>query len=171
MTNLNDSGAGSLRDAVLAATGNDAADTIVFDPALFASGMATITLTSGALDVNGTSNADAFTIVGPGEGLLTISGNNASRIFVADSASSTANTSALSISGMTLTNANNTGNARDAYGGGAVLSYYSGALTLDHVRGTGSTSVGSGGGVGFLSPSSNLTITNSTFSGNTQTGV
>ena len=174
VTNLNDSGAGSLRAAVLAATGNGAADTIVFDPALFASGMATITLTSGALNVHGTSDADAFSIVGPGEGLLTISGNNASRIFVADSYVSygvyAANTSGLSISGMTLTNANNTGNTRDGFGGGAVFSYYSGALTLDHVRVTGSTSVGSGGGVGFLSPSSNLTITNSTFSGNTVTG-
>ena len=175
VTNLNDSGAGSLRAAIATATGNGAADTIVFDPALFASGMATITLTSGALDVHGTSDLDAFNIVGPGEGLLTISGNNSSRIFVADSAvgggAYTPNTSSLSISGMTLTNANNAGSARQDFGGGAILSYYSGALTLDHVRITGSTSVGNGGGVTFSDSSANVSITNSTISGNAATGT
>ena len=84
VTNLNDSGAGSLRAAVISATGNAAADTIVFDPALFASGAAKLTLTSGALNVHGDGDLDAFTIIGPGENLLTISGNNTSRIFQAD---------------------------------------------------------------------------------------
>ncbi|MBC3832153.1 DUF4347 domain-containing protein [Undibacterium amnicola] len=168
VTNLNDSGAGSLRAAVTSATGNAAADTIVFDPALFASGAATLTLTSGALNVHGDGDLDAFTIIGPGENLLTISGNNTSRIFQADYASSTANTSSLTLSGMTLTNGTSAG-ARDAYGGGAVMSYYSGSLTLDHVVIKNSSSGSSGGGLRFGTNNGDLTISNSTFDGNTIT--
>jgi uncharacterized delta-60 repeat protein/uncharacterized repeat protein (TIGR02059 family) len=169
VTNLNDSGTGSLRAAVTTATGNNAADFIVFDPALFASGAQTITLTTGALNVGGTSNLDAFIIIGPGENLLTISGNNSSRVFSADSYTSR-NTSSLSISGMTITAGRD---ASTGYsGGGAVFSYYSGNLTLDHVRITNSTSLnGTGGGVRFSGPgSSNFILRNSTVSGNTATG-
>ena len=165
VTNLNDSGAGSLRDAIATATGNDAADTIVFDPALFASGAATLTLSSGELDVHGTSNLDAFTIVGPGENLLIISGANNSRIFVANGA--VANTSALSISGMTLTN----GKTTSAYGGGAVQSYYSGKLTLDHVVIKNSTAAGPGGGLMFSDATGDLIVKNSTIDGNSVTDV
>ncbi|WP_110960067.1 DUF4347 domain-containing protein [Acidovorax sp. ST3] len=165
VTNLNDSGAGSLRDAIAAATGNNAADTIVFDPALFASGAATLTLTSGELDVHGTSNLDAFTIVGPGENLLIISGANNSRIFVANGA--VANTSALSISGMTLTN----GKTTSAYGGGAVQSYYSGKLTLDHVVIKNSTAAGPGGGLMFSDATGDLIVNNSTIDGNSVTDI
>ncbi|MFZ6775053.1 DUF4347 domain-containing protein, partial [Undibacterium sp. SXout7W] len=168
VTNLNDSGAGSLRAAITSATGNAAADTIVFDPALFASGAATLTLSTGALNVNGTGNADAFTIVGPGENLLTISGGNSSRIFVASGyVPANANTSALSISGMTLSN----GAINTSLGGGAIMSYNSGDLTLDHVIIKNSTSNTYGGGVRFYGASSNLTISNSTFDSNTSTGT
>jgi hypothetical protein len=80
VTNLNDSGAGSLRAAVQAADGTSGA---VID---FAKGLhGTITLTSGQLKV--TSN---MTIDGPGANLLTVSGDNASRIFdVSNSATAT----------------------------------------------------------------------------------
>ncbi|MBC3807165.1 DUF4347 domain-containing protein [Undibacterium seohonense] len=181
VTNLNDSGAGSLRAAITSATGNAAADTIVFDPALFASGAATLTLTSGALNVHGDGDLDAFTIIGPGENLLTISGNNASRVFMADNqivpAVGTAgqpgyvppvyaaNTSSLSLSGMTLTNATSAG-ARDSAGGGAILSYYSGNLTLDHVVVKNSTAGGGGGGLKFGGDNGNLVINTSTFDSN-----
>lgn len=84
VTTLNDTGAGSLRAAIDSAN-NTVADTIVFDPALFASGAQTITLTTGELNVDGNANAaDALTIIGPDENLLTISGNNSSRIFNAN---------------------------------------------------------------------------------------
>jgi regulation of enolase protein 1 (concanavalin A-like superfamily) len=168
VTNLNDSGAGSLRAAVVAATGNGAADTIVFDPALFASGAATITLTTGALDVHGTSNADAFTIIGPGENLLTISGNNNSRIFEASVNFATSNSSSTSISGMTLTS----GLSTDGYGGGAINFSYSGSLTLDHIRITNSSATGySGGGLVFSGGQAaygggSFTMLNSSITGN-----
>src|SRR5438067_13661342 len=70
--NTSDSGAGSLRQAILDANGAAGADTI-----LFGSGVTgTITLTSGQLSITGD-----LTITGPGANRLTVSGNNASRVF------------------------------------------------------------------------------------------
>ncbi len=92
VTNTNDSGAGSLRQAVIDANTSTAADTIVFDASFNTA--RTITLAT-VITINPT-NADATTITGPGANLLTISGNNAVGIFllsVGDSAS---------FSGMTL---------------------------------------------------------------------
>ncbi len=87
VTNTNDSGAGSLRDAINQANTNAQADTINFDPAFF-NVARTITLTSGEINItaddqvlNGQTGR-FVTINGPGANLLTISGNNASRIFL-----------------------------------------------------------------------------------------
>ncbi len=69
--NSNDSGAGSLRAAVIEANGNgDPSNTIEFDPAV-----SSITLTSGQIDITKT-----LAIVAPPAG-VTISGNLSSRIF------------------------------------------------------------------------------------------
>ena len=65
-----DSGAGSLRADIAAA---HSGDTIVFAPSLDGQ---TITLTSGELLIN-----KNLTIAGPGAGELTVSGNDASRVF------------------------------------------------------------------------------------------
>ena len=81
-----DSGTGSLRAEVAAAKNND---TIVFAPSLDGQ---TITLTSGELDIN-----KNLTIQGPAASQLTISGNQASRVFQVDY-SVTATISGLSIS-------------------------------------------------------------------------
>jgi hypothetical protein len=67
VTNLNDSGPGSLRDAIAAASPGD---TIVF------SVTGTITLTRGELLIS-----KNLTIKGPGASSLAISGNNSSRVF------------------------------------------------------------------------------------------
>ncbi|MBT9512428.1 MAG: DUF4347 domain-containing protein [Acidovorax sp.] len=167
VTNLNDSGAGSLRAAIASATGNAAADTIVFDPALFASGAATLTLTSGELNVDSPDNADALTIIGAGENLLTISGNNSSRIFAAYGAN---NTSALTLSGMTLTNAKGV-NGDSGWGGGAITFQYSGSLSLDHVVITNSTATRQGAGLFFYQAGAALNISNSTISNNTSSAA
>src|SRR5262249_28748648 len=75
VTNLNDAGFGSLRNAIGGANNLAGADVIVFQPGL----TGTLTLTSGPLQVT-----DSVTITGPGAGALTISGNNVSRIFLVD---------------------------------------------------------------------------------------
>jgi hypothetical protein len=69
VTNLNDSGSGSLRYELAQAQDGDA---IVFARGL----QGTLTLTSGELQVGA-----SVTIQGPGAGCLTISGNHASRVF------------------------------------------------------------------------------------------
>jgi hypothetical protein len=72
VTNTNDSGAGSLRAAVAAALPGDI---VTFSPALTSGGPATITLTSGRLEI-----IKGITIQGPGRDLLAVSGNNASSV-------------------------------------------------------------------------------------------
>ena len=67
----------SLREAIVAANMSDTADTIEFDNALFSTPQ-TITLTGGQLSI---CNAGKLVINGKGADLLTISGNNQSRIF------------------------------------------------------------------------------------------
>lgn len=84
VTNTNDSGAGSLRQAILDANVNNENDAINFDPAVF-SAPQTIVLTTGELvispDNTGGGEDKSVTINGTGANLLTISGNNHSRIF------------------------------------------------------------------------------------------
>src|SRR5262249_50400101 len=69
---------GTLRWAVDQANSHPGADTIDFDSTVFHTPR-TITLTQGQLTLTDTSGAT--TIVGPGANLLTVSGNNASRVF------------------------------------------------------------------------------------------
>ncbi|WP_376695176.1 choice-of-anchor D domain-containing protein [Wenzhouxiangella sp. EGI_FJ10305] len=78
VTNNNDSGAGSLRQAVLDANASAGADEINFD-----AGVGTITLTSGQIEIT-----DDLTILGPAD-RQTISGNGCSRIFEVATADAT----------------------------------------------------------------------------------
>jgi MYXO-CTERM domain-containing protein len=127
VTNTNDSGAGSLRDAVTQANGHAGADIIAF------SGVTgTITLTSGEIPVT----TGALDIQGPGSPDLTVSGNNASRVFNANNSSG----DAFSISGLTITGGNTTS------GGGGILSADR-ILTLDDIVLTGNHANGVGGGL------------------------
>src|SRR5438552_479354 len=106
VTNTGDNGAGSLRQAILDANANLGADVIQFAPGV----TGTITLTSGELAIT-----DAVDLQGPGAGVVTVSGNNASLVFRV-SANAT-------ISGLTITRGSSSN------GGGI---YNTGSLTVGH---------------------------------------
>ncbi len=72
VTNLNDAGAGSLREALNQANSNSGADTISFGASL----SGTIALTSGHLQIS-----DSVTITGRGADLISVSGGNQAFIF------------------------------------------------------------------------------------------
>lgn len=145
VSNLNDSGAGSLRKAVTDANANAGADVIDFQAGLTGA----ITLTTGELAIT-----DALTISGPGAANLTISGNNASRVFNVASGVNA------SISGLTISN----GNAVGDDGGGI---YNGGTLTISNCTLSGNSASFGGGIANINAPS--LTIISSTVSGNSAT--
>ena len=135
--NTTDNAAGSLRQAVLAAASGD---TIIFDPSLDEQ---TITLTSGEILVN-----TSVTISGPGADLLTISGNNARRVFHFNGGAS-------SISGLTIANGHVaggngvTGNGGGGGGGGmgaGLLADWSATVSIQDVIFTSNTVTGGNGG-------------------------
>lgn len=92
---------------------------------------------------------------GPGAGTLTISGNDASRIFYVRGAGLN-----VTISALTLTGGRNSN-------GAAIRFEQSGSLTIDNATITGNTSTSKGGALFFRNNSGSLSITHSTVSGNT----
>ena len=146
VANSSDSGAGSLRDAIANAC---AGDTITFD---MSPGHVTtpITLTSGELVID-----KGLTIQGPGMNLLTISGNNASRIFNVTVASP----GAVTLSGLTLANGNL------ASGNGAGINNGSTAtINVMSCKLDGNSAV-LGGGI-YNSSTGNINVTDTTISNN-----
>src|SRR5262245_10039715 len=180
VTNNSNSGAGSLRQAIINANGSGGPDTINFlvipSP---------ITLTTGEIAIN-----DALTIDGPGANLLTVSGNNNSRIFNTSGAAAGAN---INIFGLTLTGGNEP--AAGANGGailagnedvnladcvitknlarnhgGAISS--DGNLTLtDCIISDNTVTVGTGEGGGIWHSTGQLTIDGTTISGNSASSL
>ena len=138
--NTSDSGAGSLRQAIIDVCPGG---TITFDPVV-----TSIPLAS-QLEIN-----KSLSITGPGASALTVSGNNVTNIFVVD----TGNT--VTISGMTISNGKSVGVA-----GPGVRN--DGTLTLDKVVVTGNTATVATDGGGIYNQGA-LTITNSTISNNTE---
>jgi hypothetical protein len=144
--NTNDSGLGSLRQAVLNAATSEGDDTISFTGSAF-SGLATINLYS-SIRVN--DQTGALTITGTGAEKLTISGRNMNKMFDVSTP--------LSISYLKLDSGNaGTGTTR----GGAITN--ESKLTLDNVVISNCTA-GYGGAIsnnGMTNPSNSLSITNS----------
>ncbi len=148
VTNTNDSGAGSLRQAVLDANGAAGADTIEF---AFTSAQ-TIVLTSGELVFPGT-----ITINGNPNFPITISGNNNSRIFNGNTANSTLTLNYLNLTQGTISGPSGVSN------GGAISIF--GPLVINNCAIYGNTATnGTGGGIYH---GDNLIMTRSTVSGNT----
>lgn len=150
VTNTNDSGAGSLRQAV-----SDVASggTIIFAPAL--SGQ-TCTLTSGQILLNKNLTIDASALVAG----FAISGNNSSRIF------EVAATRVVGLKALTIRNGYASGTSYPGNTGGGI--YNAGTLSLTECTVTANQAIlGSApGGGGIENDGGTLTVTRSTFSGN-----
>jgi parallel beta-helix repeat protein len=153
--NANDTGAGSLRQAILSANSSTLADEIQFDAAFFSTPQ-TISLLSALPQFSG---AAPLTITGPGSQLLTVrrSTTITPQFGVFSSAAP-----AITMSGMTITGGNANGN-----GGGIGLTGNPGArATFDDLVVTGNTTTGDGGGIS-LNNNATLMLRNSVVTDNT----
>jgi len=146
VTNTNDSGAGSLRQAIADAVNGDTIDFGV---------TGTITLTSDELVVD-----KNVTISGPGSNNLTVDGNHTSRVF------HVSRWVIATIASLSITN----GNTADTHGGGGIYNDHA-TLVVDNCTVAGNHADW-GGGIhnDGSNNSATLTVTNSTFSGNSAGG-
>ena len=147
VTNTNDSGAGSLRQALADAVDGD---TINFDSSLNGQ---TITLTSGQLIVD-----KSVAIHGPGAANLAVNGNAADRVFYVSEHL------VVTISDLTIENGNVLG--LGGYGG-AIFNAHS-ILTVSNCAISDNWALHGGGGIMNYGDwdSATLTVTNCTISGN-----
>lgn len=174
VTNTNNAGTGSLRQAVLDANASAGADVIEF-----AGGLAgTIALSGGELLVS-----DSLSINGPGANILSISAGNSSRVFNfaagtsflrrlsiaqghATSGGGVSNAGTLSVEGCDIS-------SNSAVAGGAISN--TGTLTVLGSTFAYNSSSGSGGGLyndaGGIMSVVNCTITNNTTSGQYGGGI
>ncbi|HUQ31150.1 MAG TPA: tandem-95 repeat protein, partial [Pyrinomonadaceae bacterium] len=146
VTNTNDSGAGSLRQAILDACPGA---TITFNIA--GAGPHTVSITSGPLAIS-----KNLTITGPLDKSITINGNGTGRVF--------------NITGGTVAISNLTvsGAGGNASGGGLMAQGATTNVTLTGMLFTGNTVISSGGAMGVISGAT-LNVRNTTVSGNTAT--
>ncbi len=162
--NLGDSGAGSLRQAVLDANASPGADVIDFAPA---ARDGTITLATGQLSVT-----DDLTLDGPGAHRLTVSGNNASRVFSVSGGPTDVEIRGLAIADGRATGPTAAGPLGPVTLGGGLLN--TGArVTLSHVTLANNQAVGplaSGGAVANVAGAA-LMVTQGTFTGNWAAGT
>ncbi len=147
VTNTNDSGAGSLRQAIDEANINTGADIIDFNTT------GTITLSSSLPHIT-----DSLTITGPGAADLTIDGNSNQILFFAGPPGS----QTFHIFGLTLTGGSS------SYGGAINLAQ-SETLTIDACIVSGNAATINGGGI--QCDNSTLTIQDSSISGNSATSA
>src|SRR5688572_8957585 len=164
VTNINDSGAGSLRQAIADAISGD---TITFDPSLAGQ---TITLSS-TLVINKNLTIDGSALASK----ISLSGNNSVRAFdvtpgiiallnnlvVKNGYSSTDGGGIYNSGSLTVMNSNFLGSSADSSGGGI---YNIG--TLDVIQSTVSSNSAAYGG-GINNSGGTLTVTDSSFTGNT----
>jgi hypothetical protein len=153
VVNLNDSGPGSLRDAIADANANLGPDTIVFKHGLHG----TIPLTSGELLIS-----DSVIINGPSADQIAVSGSNASRVFeIAASLNVT-------INGLTITHGYATDNGGGILNDGGNLALSADNFTQNAVL-ENTTNGGAGGGISSLG--GNLAISNCQVTNNQALGA
>src|SRR4028118_1314375 len=150
VTNNNDSGPGSLRDAIAQAA---AGDTIQFASSLASQ---TITLSNGQLVINKNLTIDAT-----GASNLTISGNNTSRVILTEGSTN------VTLKNLIVANGKVSGtdpNNEATSSGGGIQTGGSSTLTLDNCQ-VNNNVAGFGGGI-YTGFRSTTTVINSKFSGN-----
>jgi hypothetical protein len=171
VTTTADSGAGSLRQALVDANAAPDADTIVFAAGVTGQ----IALGSELLA------SEPTTIEGPGAGVLTLNGTDATRILSVNTSGAE-----VSISGLTFADGLTTGSGgalqsdntaltirdsvftgNDAGGHGGAIHVNRGSLTMSGSRLSGNTSNDYGGGLHVEYLSAPLTVSDSTITGNT----
>jgi hypothetical protein len=141
VSNTNDSGPGSLRQAIADAASGDTINFTV---------TGTIMLTSGTLTID-----KDLTISGPGASYLAISGSDAFQVFLVDYSVTT------TIAGLTIENGNSSSVGGGIYNRGTLF------LTNSTVSGNSASTALGGAGGGILNlGTGTLTVTNSTISGN-----
>ncbi|MDQ4119999.1 MAG: Ig-like domain-containing protein [Acidobacteriota bacterium] len=160
VTNTNDSGAGSLRQAISSANSNNKDDTIVFDSIVFNSAR-TIILTGGEISIlpdNSSGNIKTLTINGPAPNMLTISGNNQSRVFNIERSAN------VTLNNLKLTDGNGVGSLFNGAGGAILAQGGANLLLLNSI--ISGNNIGSNGG-GIYSGAAMVTIINSAIINNT----
>ena len=153
VTNTNDSGAGSLRQAIADAMPGD---TIDFN---LAGCPCTITLTSGELVIG-----KSLTIQGPGASQLTVSGGGVSRVFFTGRLDITPSGFTVTLDGLTVTGGNGVGAFGSIITGGGIFNNIGTTLTVSNSTISGNTADLGGG---LFNNAGTLTLNNSTVSGNT----
>ncbi len=156
--NVNDSGAGSLREAI--ATANSG-DTIVFNGSL---ANQTITLNSGQLEIDKNLIIDGSNAKG-----LTISGNNASRVIDLQWTPDFQPTS-LTVKNLTIADGKTTAPDKDGAGAG-IRTEQQTTLVVENSKFLNNNAGGLGGGAIYSGYRSNATIINSKFNGNDASGA
>ena len=161
VANTNDDGPGSLRDAIVQSNSNGQADTIEFDPAVFSSAQTIVLASEIQFARDGANTGREVAVNGPGSGLLTVSGNNATRAFYMPQSTD------VTLRGMTIRDGNGAGT--NGGSGGAIYALIS-HLTLIDVVVRNNSVANNGGGI-FVSggTAGTLTISNSVFSENSAT--
>ncbi|BCM88799.1 hypothetical protein IAD21_00641 [Abditibacteriota bacterium] len=149
VTNTNDSGAGSLRQAVLDANSASTDDIITFDTTVFAN-TKTISLTSDGITI---TNNGALTINGPGDSKLHLVGSVANPLININGGAN------VTLGGINFSGSNNGGF------GGAISN--GGTLTVNSSSFSDNSTSGGFGGAIYSPNGSTLTINGSTFTTNT----
>jgi hypothetical protein len=145
VSNLNDNGADSLRQAIDDANGTAGADTITFTVS------GTIVLGSTLPNI---TDAAGLTIDGTGQS-ITVSGNNAVQVMFVDTAAK------LNLQSLTITNGSTGGDLSTTRGGGGILN--EGILTITDSTFSHNRTPANGGGIYNVGT---LIVTDSTFSDN-----
>ncbi len=173
VTNTSDLGAGSLRNAVASAA--SAGDTIDFN---LSGCPCTILLTSGQISIN-----KSLTINGLGADMLTVSGNNSSRVFfvnigmnpvilndltIANGRATTEGGGIANLSALTINNSVIRDNTTTFVSGGGIFSATN-ALTLNNCVVSGNSSNGDGGGV-YITQATTSSIIRTNFTNNNAVG-